>query len=583
MVQVMDIRILFVESDPNEARLISLKLSESSSYMRFHVTTVCLLKEAIDQLSENTFDVVLLNLTLPDGRGLGSLNKIQGVAPSIPIVVLGGINDEELALYAVQSGAQDYLVKGQLDRNLLSRSLLYAIERKRTEDRLSHLAQYDLVTGLPNRALFRDRLTRALAHAHRKKQVAALLFLDLDHFKSINDSLGHDAGDQLLKQVADRLKSCLREGDTIARLGGDEFTVILEDIVDSESIANVAQKIVDLMARSFKLNDQEVFVTTSIGIATYPDCGTDQKALIKNADAALYDAKAHGRSTYRFYHEKMNIIASEHLELLTSLRHAVTRNEFVLRYQPQINSFTGQIVGVEALLRWNHPEKGLIYPSQFVHLLEDTGLIVPVGEWVIRTACEQGKVWQDAGLPGIPISVNISARQFKQKNLVSMISQILLDTKLEPRFLQLEITESVLVDNIGVTVATLRALHTIGTKLAIDDFGTGYSSLSYLKQFPLHTLKIDRSFLQDVNKTSQDAAIATAIITLGHSMKLEVIAEGVETNEQMDFLKKRNCSIMQGHLFGYPMLPVQIEDWLSDETRQLPFNNIGNVNNNLFR
>ncbi len=577
MAQVIDIRVLFVEADPNDINFVSIRLSDSFSHMRFQLTTVSLLKDAIDQLTDNQFDVILLNLSLPDGRGLSSLNKIQSVSPRVPVVVLGGINDEELALNAVQAGAQDYLVKGQLDRNLLSRSLLYAIERKRTEDRLSHLAQYDLVTGLPNRALFRDRLTRALAHAQRKQHVSALLFLDLDHFKSINDSLGHDAGDQLLKEVADRLRSCLREGDTIARLGGDEFTVILEEIPESEHIANVAQKIIDLMARSFSINDQEVFVTTSIGIATYPACGTDPKTLIKNADAALYDAKEHGRGVYRFYHEKMNVIASERLELLTSLRHAVTRNEFVLRYQPQINTFTGEIVGVEALLRWHHPKKGLIYPSQFVHLLEDTGLIIPVGEWVIRTACEQGKTWQDAGLPAIPIAVNISGRQFKQKNLVSMISQILIDSKLAPRYLQLELTESVLVDNMAVTISTLRALHTIGTKLSIDDFGTGYSSLSYLKQFPLHALKIDRSFLRDIHKRSEDAAIATAIITLGHSMKLDVIAEGVETAEQMEFLKNRKCNIMQGHLFGYPMHPTQIEGWLGDEKKLSPQNNLGAI------
>jgi diguanylate cyclase (GGDEF)-like protein len=583
MVQVMDIRVLFVAADANDINLLDQKLANSTRQAKFHLTTVGLLKDALQQLTENTFDVVLLSLQLPDGRGLGSLNKIQGVSPRVPIVVLGGINDEELALYAVQAGAQDYLVKNQLERNLLIRSLLYAIERKRTEERLSHLAQYDVVTGLPNRVLFRDRLTRALAHAQRKKQMVALMFLDLDHFKSVNDSLGHDVGDQLLKAVAERLKSCLREGDTIARLGGDEFTIILEEISESENIANVAQKIIDMMSRSFLVGGQEIFITTSIGIATYPDCGTDQNTLIKNADAALYDAKAHGRSVYRFYHQKMNIIATERLELLTSLRHAVDRDEFILRYQPQVNSYSGQLVGVEALLRWNHPEKGLIYPSQFVHLLEDTGLIIPVGEWALREACKQCKAWQNTGLPAIPVSVNISARQFKQKNLVSMVSQILLDTKLDPRYLQLELTESVLVDNIGVTVATLRALHTIGTKLSIDDFGTGYSSLSYLKQFPLHALKIDRSFLQDINKRSEDAAIAIAIITLGHSLRLDVVAEGVETNEQKEFLKKQNCNIMQGHLFGYPMHAVQIAEWLGDEKRQPPISNVGSINSNLFR
>lgn len=574
MAQLLDIRILLVETDPKDVYLISSKLSESSKTARFKVETTGLLKDALDLLSQKKFDVVLLNLSLPDGRGLGSLNKIQGISPKVPVVIIGNVNDEELALYAVQSGAQDYLVKSQMDVNLLSRSVLYAIERKRTEERLSHLAQYDVVTGLPNRALFRDRLTRAMAHAQRKDSIAALLFLDLDHFKSINDSLGHDAGDQLLKEVAVRLKSCLREEDTIARLGGDEFTVILEDIPESENIANVAQKIIDMMSRSFLISGQEVFVTTSIGIATFPTCGTDQGSLIKNADAALYDAKEQGRGVYRFYHEKMNVIASERLELSTNLRHAVDRTEFILRYQPQVNSFNGQIVGVEALLRWNHPEKGLIYPSHFVHLLEDTGLIVQVGEWVIREACSQAKQWQKAGLPGIPVSVNISARQFKQKNLVSMISQILIDTKLDPRFLQLELTESVLVDNIGITIATLRALHTIGVKLSIDDFGTGYSSLSYLKQFPLHEIKIDRSFLQDINKRKEDAAIATAIITLGHSMKLNVVAEGVETNEQMEFLKSRNCTTMQGHLFGYPMHALQIEERLGDISKLPPFSDI---------
>ena len=583
MAQVIDIRVLFVAADTNDINQLNQKLASSTRQAKFHLTTVGLLKDALQQLTEDTFDVVLLSLQLPDGRGLGSLNKIQGVSPRVPIVVLGGINDEELALYAVQAGAQDYLVKNQLERNLLIRSLLYAIERKRTEERLSHLAQYDVVTGLPNRVLFRDRLTRALAHAQRKKHIVALMFLDLDHFKSVNDSLGHDVGDQLLKEVAVRLKSCLREGDTIARLGGDEFTIILEEINESENIVNVAQKIIDMMSRSFSVGGQEIFITTSIGIATYPDCGTDQNTLIKNADAALYDAKAHGRSVYRFYHQKMNIIATERLELLTSLRHAVNREEFILRYQPQVNSYSGQLVGVEALLRWNHPEKGLIYPSQFVHLLEDTGLIIQVGEWALREACKQCKAWQNAGLPAIPVSVNISARQFKQKNLVSMISEILVDTQLEPRYLQLELTESVLVDNIGVTVATLRALHTIGTKLSIDDFGTGYSSLSYLKQFPLHALKIDRSFLKDINKRSEDAAIAIAIITLGHSLKLDVVAEGVETNEQKEFLKKQNCNIMQGHLFGYPMHAVQIEEWLGDEKQQPHFSNIETINSNLIR
>lgn len=552
------IRVLLVEEDDSDAERIRTLLENASSH-QFEIVTVGLIKLALDLLSQHRFDVLLLGLTLPDGRGLSNLNQVQAMAPNVPIIAMSNVNDERLALQAVKAGAQDYLVKSRTDHDTLLRALRYSIERKHAEERMAYLAHYDVLTDLPNRALFRDRMTRAFAHAQRHGRNIALMFLDLDHFKSINDTLGHDAGDQLLVAAASRLEACVRRIDTIARLGGDEFTIVVEEISTENDVTVIAQKIIDAMARSFVLNGDEVFVTVSIGIAMFPNHGLDPVTLIKNADTALYSAKAHGRGCFHFYNPHMHFLATERLALVTALRHAVRRSEFELHYQPLLETHTQRLHGVEALLRWNHPTLGQLAPERFVSLLEDTGLILDVGTWVIRAACQQIMKFGDASPT---VSVNVSMRQFHQPDFVGTVATIIRDTGIDTARLQFEVTESVLTDNVAATTAKLRALHALGIRIAIDDFGTGYCSLSYLKQFPLHAIKMDRSFIRDIATGNNDAAIATAIIALGHSLNMEVVAEGVETEAQLAYLRDRGCDFVQGFLYGQPMSASALTAWL---------------------
>lgn len=434
-------------------------------------------------------------------------------------------------------------------------------ERKRAEDRLVQLANYDALTGMPNRALFRDRLTHAIAQAHRNKRLMALLFLDLDRFKMINDSLGHHVGDELLKAVAERLKCNARANDTVARLGGDEFTVILEGVTDIEDPTTVARKILDVMSKPFYLDGHEVFVTASLGITVYPLDGRNIDDLLKNADTAMYRAKEQGRNNYQFYTEDMNAQAVEHLILESSLRHALERHEFILHFQPQVDLHSREITGMEALLRWAHPEFGLLQPAQFIPLAEETGLITSIGTWVLEAACTQAVAWQSEGLANVRIAVNLSARQFRQENLVEIVSKTLADTGLNPQFLELEITESFLLDNVDSAISTLKKLHNLGVQISIDDFGTGYSSLSYLRRLPLNSLKIDQSFVHDISAKNDDAAIAEAIIAMAQSLRLRVMAEGVETEEQLYFLRTRGCDYGQGFLICRPIPAEEILAW----------------------
>jgi diguanylate cyclase (GGDEF)-like protein len=557
-----NIKLLLVEDNRADARLVQEMLTEVAEPGRIYLSKAESLKEAVEVLYRHDFDVLLVDLGLPDSQGLDTLYHLQSAKPTLPMVVLSGYNDEELALEAVQNGAQDYLVKGQGDGNLLTRALYYAIERKRSEERLTYLAQYDPLTDLPNRTLFRERLTQALQLASRRQELAALLFLDLDHFKDINDTLGHDAGDSLLVSVAERLKHCIRAEDTVARLGGDEFTIILGRIKYVEEAGTVAQKVIDVMSRPFLLNNSEVFVTTSLGIATYPVCGTNPETLVKNADTALYSAKAQGRSNYQFYVAEMNTAVSERMMMINDLRHAVERQEFVLYYQPKLCATRNEVIGMEALLRWNHPDTGIIGPTRFIPMLEETGLIIPVGKWVLRTACEQNQSWIRAGLSPLPISVNISARQFQQKRLVGTVADILDQTGLHPRYLELEITESALLENADNARDTLEELHELGVQLAIDDFGIGYSSLHYLKKFPINTLKMDRTFVKGIIADADDAAIVEAIIGLGHSLRLKVVAEGVETEKQLAYLRDRGCDEVQGFYFSCPIPSDNCAQWL---------------------
>jgi len=440
--------------------------------------------------------------------------------------------------------------KGEKRVVLVSRDIT---ERQRYEETIRHQAFHDAMTGLPNRLLFKDRLDLAMAHARRNKQMLAVLFLDLDRFKLINDTLGHDLGDQLLQSVAIRIKECVREDDTVARLGGDEFTLLLPEIIKEESAAKVAHKILEAIRQPLDIGNHELYITASIGIVFYPNDGKDVETLLKNADTAMYRAKEKGRNNYQLYTPVMNAKAFERLVIENSLRRALERNEFILYYQPKFSISTRQIVGVEALLRWQTPDKGLIQPGEFIPIAEETGLIVPIGEWVLNAACAQNKAWQEAGLPHVRVAVNISARQFQLQNFVDTVTKVLEKTGLDPKWLELEITETVAMQNAEFTIKMLLELNEMGIHLSIDDFGTGYSSLSYLKRFPINKLKIDKSFVSEIGVGQNDKAkIASTIIILGQSLNLGVVAEGVETVEQLDFLKGHQCDEMQGYLLGKP-------------------------------
>jgi diguanylate cyclase (GGDEF)-like protein/PAS domain S-box-containing protein len=428
---------------------------------------------------------------------------------------------------------------------------------KKSQEQLDYLAHHDPLTDLPNRLLLTARLTHALQRAHRETRQVAVIFLDLDRFKNFNDTFGHPAGDRLLQAVARRLHECVREEDTVARLGGDEFLLIAEDLAWSRDAAPVAQKVLDALNRPFTLPGDEdlgeIYVTASLGVSLYPQDGEEVATLVKNADAAMYRAKDQGRNNFQFYTTELTAIAFERFTLETCLRHALEREELAVYFQPMLELAGSRIVGVEALARWRHPDLGLVAPDRFIPLAEDTGLIVPIGEWVLRAACAQTKTWQAAGHPTLRLAVNVSGRQFLQKDLTLVIVRVLQDTGFDPHLLELEITESFISENAEQTIASLWRLKELGISLAIDDFGTGYSSLSQLKRFPIDKLKIDRSFVRDIASDADDTAITRAIIAMGHSLQLQVIAEGVESRQQHDFLLAEGCDQAQGYLYSPPV------------------------------
>ncbi len=434
----------------------------------------------------------------------------------------------------------------------LATSISAALQRQYKDEIIQRQAFHDALTGLPNRILFTDRLNLALTEARRSQHSLAVMFMDLDRFKTINDTLGHSAGDALLQEVANRVKHCLRESDTVARWGGDEFTLLLPNIDHIEDATRTAQRILEAFREVIPLEGHDIYVNTSIGIAFYPADGREAETLLKNADVALYQAKERGRGIYQLYNRVMNSAASEQFILRNGLRHALDRQELLLHYQPQVDLLSGRFVGIEALLRWQHPEKGLISPATFIPLAEETGLIIEIGEWVLRTAIQQAVEWQREGFQPLSIAVNLSARQFYEPNLVEMIADILQETQLDPSSLELEITESTAIKNIHVTQDILQQIQAMGIRIAMDDFGTGYSSLNYLTQLPLDTLKIDRSFIQNLWSEAKELEIIHAVISLGRALHLTVIAEGIDNTEQLDLLKSLNCPIVQGYLTGCP-------------------------------
>ena len=437
-------------------------------------------------------------------------------------------------------------------------------ERKRAEQQIEYQAYHDALTGLANRRLFQEHLTLALALAQRRDGLLAVLFLDLDAFKIINDSLGHSIGDSLLRVVAMRLKTHVREGDVVARVGGDEFTVVLQELKKKEDIPAIAQKILRAIADPVDVDGHRLYITASIGIAVFPDDGSDAETLLKNADNAMYRAKSEGRNTYEMSTEEMSRSMQERLTLESGLHQAMERNEFEVFYQPQIDIQSMKIVGMEALLRWRHPDRGLILPGSFLSVAEERGHIVLIGDWVLRTACLQAKMFRDAGFPSFRVAVNLSARQFREQTLVDSIESALRQSGLDPHCLELEITESVAMENVDLTQKQLTRLRRAGITIAIDDFGMGHSSLSYLKRFPIDALKIDRNFVEDLPERIEDAAIVRSVIELAQGLNLRVVAEGVETKQQLDFLRAQNCREVQGFYFGFPVPPAEFQKLLVD-------------------
>ena len=463
---------------------------------------------------------------------------------TVPVLFAAALHDEEIACFVVDLSQQ-----------------------KQAQDKLNHLAYHDALTDLPNQALFKDRLKQAIAYSRRNDQMHAVLLLNLDRFKTVNDSLGYTAGDRLLQSVAQRLTSCVRESDTVARFGGDEFAILLTHISRAQDAANAARAIKEVLEQAFIFDEQEVFISTSIGISLYPHDHRDTAGLLKAAGVALDRAKVEGGNVYQFYTAGGTTRALKQLVLESNLRGALDRSEFIVHYQPQVTIPDFHLVGMEALVRWKHPSLGLLYPTEFVQLAEDSGLIVPLGDWVMRTACLQNKLWQDGGLMPMRLSVNFSARQFQQATFISAVTEILKETNLDPRWLELELTESSIMKEPEQAIEKLHELKLMGIRVAIDDFGTGYSSLNYLKRFPIDTLKIDKTFVSDVCKDPHDTAIVRAIITLGHALDLTVIAEGVETQEQLQYLSSLGCDVVQGFLFSKSLTASAFEELLVEQRR----------------
>jgi diguanylate cyclase (GGDEF)-like protein/PAS domain S-box-containing protein len=685
-------KVLLIEDNPGDARLLHEMFKEPGLHA-IELTHVPCMVAAEKYLGEQRIDIVLLDLGLPDAQGLEAVRRTRAAAPRIPLVVLSGLDDESMAVQALQEGAQDYLIKGQIEPRELLRALRYAIERNAIEDTLftekeraqvtlnsigdavictdmsgnitfinivaekltgrslrevygqpmtqafqvidsinrevirnpmdraieqdrtchlslncilirrdgfeiyiedsvapihdrageitgavvvfrdvsvarsmaiqiAHSARHDFLTGLPNRLLLNDRIAQAIALAHRDDKRIALMFLDLDGFKHINDSLGHPVGDRLLQSVAKRLQLCVRGCDTVSRQGGDEFVVLLTEMVHPENSAAAARRMLDAVAEVHSIGDKDLHITTSIGVSVYPDDGMDPETLIKSADTAMYQAKENGRQSYQFFRPAMNVRAVERQSMEEHLRRAMERNELALHYQPVVNLTTGVISGAEALLRWTHPERGPVSPAQFIPVAEDCGLILPIGAWVMREACTQARAWTNAGLPAMTIAVNVSAMQFRNGNFLEEMFSILEETGLDPKYLELELTESALMKNAGFTASILQILRERGIQVAVDDFGTGYSSLGYLQRFPLDALKIDQSFIRQISAAPNETAIVTAIIRMGQSLNLRVIAEGVETQEELAFLQNQQCNEAQGYYFSRPVPPLEFSELL---------------------
>ncbi len=565
-VKLQPIRTLLVENNHEEALMLrALAVDAGEDLIQVEWTDH--LREGLELLDADEFDVILLGLSLFEGPE--TLNEIRERADGLPLILLGSQKDEPRALQGIQGGVQDFLPLDHLDGFNFIRSLRYAMERQhimhtmersRTIER--YLAYHDTLTKLPNRHLFLDRLIQSIAYARRNDTCVAVLFIDLDGFKKVNDSMGHSAGDLLLMSFADRLKGCIRESETASRFGGDEFAVILSDIEGEHDAAVVAQRILETCKYPHMLADQECYIDSSVGISIYPTDGTNAESLIRNADAAMYLSKQEGGYRYLFYTPSTSKGVPEEPAHEKNIRKALENEELLLYFQPQLDLHTGKIISLEALARWEHPNYGIIAPEQFIPAAEKSGLIVPIGEYVLQKACRQNRKWQDLGLPPVRIAVNLSMRQLRHRNLLTQVHEALAQTQMDPHLLGLEITENSALHRCDETVHLLESLKKRGIQISIDDFGIGYSSLSYLKRLPVQMLKIDRSFVVNMTKDSEDVAIIRAIIAMAHSLGIRVTAEGVETSEQLTILRSLRCDAIQGYYFSRPVPADMIEELL---------------------
>jgi len=568
-------KILIIDDDDQIRRLLLDIFNDG-----YDCREVSSAEEALLILAQENFDLVISDINMGGMSGLELVPQVHSISADSVVLMISGQSNIETAIEALRAGAFDYVMKpldirhveAAVERALKQSSLLK--EKRRYKDQLekllrertaevNRLAYYDTLTGLPNRTLFKDRLEQAVAVSLRSGKLIGILFIALDQLKKVNDTLGHLPGDQLMKQVAGRLRSCVTEGDTVARFGGDEFAVMLTRIDGAKDIIEIIGALRAALGPPFDLDGQELFVTTSVGVSLFPLDGREGQSLLKNASSALYRAKKSGGDNYKFYTEDMNSRASKQLALETSLRHAIDNEEFVLHYQPRLAVDSLKITGVEALVRWQHPQLGLLSPAEFISLAEDNGLILPIGEWVLRTACRQNREWQEKGFAPMRVGVNVSARQFHQQHLAEIVLNILDETGLAPAFLDLELTESSIMSNAQATIDVLTRLKAMDVTISIDDFGTGFSSLSYLKRLPIDALKIDQSFVRDVTTDPDDAALVMTIVTLAHNLRLNVVAEGVETEEQLRFLHLLRCDEVQGYLFSKPLPAEGLEQLLA--------------------
>lgn len=551
--------VLVVEDDETDFMVVQRYLSKYDD--KYRVTRASNMQEAVTLLTEGNFGAVLCDLSLPDSRGAHTVSRLREIVPQLPLLVLSGSDEEEMAVAAVQLGAQDYLIKGAVNPESIHRAIRYAVERRRAEDNLIYLAHFDQLTKLANRTLFRDRLENALGRAKRQGHKVALCYVDLDNFKMVNDTYGHEAGDHLLQETAGRLVSSVRISDTVSRLSGDEFGLLLDFLPDASGAVPAAERIINSFATPVCFSGQQLPVTPSVGIALYPDDSEGVDGLLRAADWAMYQAKRGGRNQFKFYSSRIEREETERLALEAALRQAVEQEDFVLHYQPQPALGGEPRMTMEALLRWQRGDK-LVPPLDFIPVLERTGMIVPVGRFIIHSACEQLRAWKDAGLEHTAVAVNLSAKQLSDPDLADTIQSALAKFDLRGEDLELEITESAVMEDVKTAVGLLEQLKETGCQIAIDDFGTGYSSLAYLRKLPVDTLKIDRTFVMNCPDDEDDRTIAELIICLAKALKLEVVAEGVETAAQLEFLRDAGCDRAQGYFLSRPLAAPALHPWL---------------------